>query len=653
MSKKILHDRLESLFQELEQEQTSLDEGKEAPVKETKLVKVPAPPKRTSRTRRPVPVKPSVPETRIPPALPVITETRPGMEPPATRETGETQIPPLSIAVPGSLPLQPTYQSATDTIPALMNVPFRMPEKNVGILEIEDDTTNRFWNDDERRLVEQVTDQLSLALENAYLFGETHRALNETERLYNASQAIVAAKSPAEVLRAITDCITSEQIDLCALALLDATSPKENPVAEIKASWERGVDESSILGNRWNLSQIPFLAESNRDEPQIINDIAHTPDLDKVSHKTLSNVMKVKALASFPLRAGELFLGWMLLGSLSSTYEFSGQEVRFFWALAGQAATALERMRLFEQTQHQLADLTIIQETTSSLTAALSYDEIASALLPKVANAVFADVASMYMLQGDYLIRIGQFPVPEPGTTDTIQRELPLSNYPLTQKAIETRQPVSIQTDDPRLQEHARKSFKESGVTANVTIPIVGPQGVLGTLNVSLRQPGRSFTTSDIGLMQTMTDQTAIAMQNARLFDQTQSALNRTNALYQVSQSVLTVESLPELLQEIVDSIAQTLPADRAFLLTFDFDARIVTNEVIGGPGVVDNPPMPFEHYMGGLTGGAIREGKPIISPKDVPDPRESPEVQKRRVDSNTGAVVVVPLLRYWALSQS
>jgi PAS domain S-box-containing protein len=651
MSKKILHDRLESLFQELEQEQTSLDEGKEAsvkgtaPIKGTVPVKVPTPAKRTPRAKRPAPVKPAAPETIKPPTLPVIAVTRPGIEQPATPGTGETQIPPSSKAIPGNLPLQPTYQAATDTNPALMNVPFRMPERNVGILEIEDDTTNRFWNEDERRLVEQVTDQLSLALENAYLFGETHRALNETERLYNANQVIVAAKSPADVLRAITDCITSEQISSCALALLDPTSSIDNPVAEIKAAWERGVDQSPILGKRWNLSQIPFLAVSNRDEPQVINDVTNAPDLDKISRQTLLHVMKVKALASYPLRVGELFLGWMLLESLTSSYEFSSQEVRFFWALAGQAAAALERMRLFEQTQHQLADLTIIQETTSSLTAALSYNEIAGALLPKVANAVYADVASMYILQGDYLIRIGQYPIPESGTTDSIQREQPLSKYPLTQQAIETRQPVLVQTNDPRLQEHARKSFQESGVTANVTIPIIGPQGVLGTLNVSLRQPDRSFTTSEIGLMQTMADQTAIAMQNARLFDQTQSALNRTNALYQVSQSVLTVENLPELLQEIADSIAQTLPADRAFLLTFDFDARIVTNEVIGGPGVVDNPSMPFEHYMSGLTGWAIREAKPVISPKGIPDPRESPEVQKRRVDSNTGAVVVVPLI--------
>jgi PAS domain S-box-containing protein len=526
----------------------------------------------------------------------------------------------------------------------MMSVPFRMPEKNVGILEIEDDTANRLWNQDERRLVEQVTDQVSLALENAYLFGETQRALNETETLYKASQAIITAKSNAEVLQGITDCITSPQIGQCVLALLDPASPAEDPMVEIKAVWKQDAGQSPVLGTSWSLSQIPFLAASNRLEPQVVNDITNTSELNKVSRQTILNVLKAKALASFPLRAGELFLGWMLLESITSAYEFSAQEMRFFWVLAGQAATALERMRLSDQAQQQLVDLTIIQETTSGLTAALSYDEIASALLPKVTNAVNADVASMFALQGDYLIRIGQYPIPETGAVNSIGQALSLTQYPLTQKAIETRQPVPIQTDDPRLQEHARRSFRESGITANVTIPISGPQGVLGTLTVSLRQPGRTFTPSEIGLMQTMADQAAIAMQNARLFEQTQSALNRTNALYQVNRAVLTIESLHDLLQEIVDSIAQTLPADRAFLLTFDFDARVVTNEVIGGPGVVDNPSMPFDHYMSGLTGWAIREAKPVISPKNVPDPRESPEVQKRRNESNTGAVVVVPL---------
>lgn len=643
MSKKILRNRLESLFQELEQEQTSLAEGKDATARVTKPVRITPPTKSKAPAKDKAPARRTTPGKGAAPAQLITPSPLPAIEqPPASEE--EAQVSPLSISTPSSASLQPTYHPATKINPASMSVPFRMPDKRVGILEIDDDTDNRLWNDDERRLVEQVTDQVSLALENAYLFNETQRALNETETLYIASQAIVAAQSPAEVLRAITDCITSTQIGRCVLALLDPNSSKDNPLIENKAAWDRDAEQSQVLGERWSLSQIPFLVASDRNEPLVIRDIPNTPDLDKLSSQTLLSVMNIKALASFPLRAGELFLGWVLFESLKGSYDFNPQEVRFYWTLAGQAATALERMRLFEQTQQQLADLTIIQETTSGLTAALSYDEIASALLPKVISSVYADVASMFLLQGEYLIRIGQYPSPESGSVISIGQALPLSQYPLTQKVIETRQLVAVDTEDPRLQEHARKSFRESGITANVTIPISGPQGVLGTLTVSFRQPGRSFTQQELSLLQTLSDQAAIAMQNARLFEQTQSAFNRTNALYQVSRSVLTVENIPDLLQEVADSIAQALPADRAFLLTFDFENRAVTNEVIGGPGVVDNPSMSFDHYMGGLTGWAIRERKPAISPKNVPDPREIPEVQKRRVESNTGAVVVVPL---------
>lgn len=612
MSKKKLLNRLESLFQELEQEQTSLLDGKDVSVKGANAEIITPPVKRKARSKG---------------------------KAPAQKVASEKMAVPIE-----NIPLQPVYQSATKEHPALMNVPFRMPEQKTGVLEIEDDTENRMWNQDERRLVEQVTDQVSLALENAYLFGETQRALNETETLYSASQAIVAAQSPVDVLRAISACITTSQIGRCVLALMDPRSPASDPVIENKVIWNRKSEQLQTPGERWNLSSIPFLAAYNRTEPQAIGDVANDPLLDNISRKVLLGELNIKALAAFPLRAGELFLGWILFESLADPYELNSQEERFYWTLAGQAATALERMRLFEQTQQQLADLTVIQETTTGLTAALSYDEIASALLPKVISSVYADVASLFLLQGDHLIRIGQYPTPEDRSDTPIGQALPLAQYPLTQKVIDTRQAIAIHTEDPRLQENARMSFRELGITSNVTIPIIGPQGVLGTLTVSLRQPGRSFNVQEMGLMQTLADQAAIAMQNARLFEQTQSALNRTNALYQVSRSVLVVESLPDLLQEVADRIAQAIPANRAFLLTFDFEAHKVTGQAIGGPGVVDNPILPFEHYMGGLTGWAIRERKPAISPKNIPDPRESLDAQKRRTESNTGAVVVVPL---------
>ncbi|HSB65573.1 MAG TPA: hypothetical protein VLD65_03290, partial [Anaerolineales bacterium] len=50
------------------------------------------------------------------------------------------------------------------------------------LLEILDQSNDRFWSDDERLLVEQVASQLTLALDNARLFQENVNLLEETRQ---------------------------------------------------------------------------------------------------------------------------------------------------------------------------------------------------------------------------------------------------------------------------------------------------------------------------------------------------------------------------------------------------------------------------------------------------------------------------------------
>ena len=124
------------------------------------------------------------------------------------------------------------------------------------------------------------------------------------------------------------------------------------------------------------------------------------------------------------------------------------------------------------------------------------------------------------------------------------------------------------------------------------------------------------------------------------------SSVNFIHALYQVAQSVITLENLPEVLQSVAEVVAETLAADRATLIIFDHEAQRVTHVVSAGPGV--EPVMgtlSYHEFMDGLSGWVLRELRPAISPKGQPDPRESPIVQQRRIDTNCGSIVVLPLL--------
>jgi signal transduction histidine kinase len=93
-----------------------------------------------------------------------------------------------------------------------------------------------------------------------------------------------------------------------------------------------------------------------------------------------------------------------------------------------------------------------------------------------------------------------------------------------------------------------------------------------------------------------------------------------------------------------VDSVAEALPADRVTLVIMAPEEQEVTHFVRGGPGFARALPVSFEELRQGLTGWVLRELKPALSPKDSPDSRESLEVQKRRAETNSGAIIVAPL---------
>jgi len=80
-----------------------------------------------------------------------------------------------------------TYNNSTPEQSATLAVPVKVHgNQNFGLLEILDGSPNRSWKEDERRFVEQIANQLSLALENALLYKEqliTTEKLRELDKL--------------------------------------------------------------------------------------------------------------------------------------------------------------------------------------------------------------------------------------------------------------------------------------------------------------------------------------------------------------------------------------------------------------------------------------------------------------------------------------
>ena len=129
------------------------------------------------------------------------------------------------------------------------------------------------------------------------------------------------------------------------------------------------------------------------------------------------------------------------------------------------------------------------------------------------------------------------------------------------------------------------------------------------------------------------------------MLHKTESALAETQALYQVGRSLIELNTLSDLLQAIVDAVAETIQANRVSLHVVDQQVGKVVNHVIAGDTTELIRRVSYDELMAGLTGWVLNYLEPVLSLGGEDDPRESAEVQQARRETECGDIIVVPLI--------
>lgn len=213
----------------------------------------------------------------------------------------------------------------------------------------------------------------------------------------------------------------------------------------------------------------------------------------------------------------------------------------------------------------------------------------------------------------------------------------------LTKSVIQTGQPIVVQSAS---ESHSLLEQRETGAFPGrwlLGLPLIVDGQNLGAA-IILSTSRHHFTPDAITRGQQAAGHVALAIAKAQSLEAERTTRQYTEALYRVTRSSSALKSLPETLQIIVDSIAEVLPADRVQLIGLDMERRQVTHFVKGGPGAAQTFLVPFEQLEHSLSGWALREMRPALSPKGQPDLRERSDVQELRAKTNCGAVMVAPM---------
>jgi GAF domain-containing protein/CheY-like chemotaxis protein len=422
-------------------------------------------------------------------------------------------------------------------VKSMLLVPLIARGQLIGSVGLDATQAHRTYEESEINFCRTLADRVALALDNRRLLAQTQNTLQETTMLYQASRSLTQARNLQDVLHAILDNLPIREIDQCLIALIEPEIDPTDPGVEIKAMWDHEGDES-LQGARFTSQQLPVVTQLDNTETLVINDLEDESRLDPQSLDTLKS-LGVKSALIVPLVTGGQLLGRLLLITHHYTYLFDPEQIHPYRTLADQAAVVIRSHQLFQQVQASLEEVENVHrqylrdEWTSFLgtqeekMTAMAYEEGKLQPAPDLWHPLISHAI-------------------DNGKTVTH------SSFSLAPPAL-----GAGATEPP--QQALAPSETVSGTSLVTPLQVRGE--IMGVLGLEDPSQTREWTPEELNMVEDIAEQVALALEGARLLDETQVNLAETARLYAATSRLSNATSANEAIKILGEEVQATLGA--------------------------------------------------------------------------------------------
>lgn len=439
-------------------------------------------------------------------------------------------------------------QAQREGVRTLTIFPLRARERLLGTLCLATRHGPRSITRNERELLRSVSDQAAVAIENAQLYAETSRRVDEIETLFAVQQAITSRLDSRAVLQLIADearRLTSARGAF--VFMLDQDT--------LRLSVISGEDEFDIaVGYPMPVEQSVTAVALQSGHPLRIADAGQEPR----ANSDLVRRLQARSLIIIPLISGEKMIGSISVINKTSG-PFTGDDERVLSMLASGAVIGLENARLYQEEQdrrHEAEQRRQVAEGLRDILTVLNsnrpLNEILDYIVAQASRLLGSEAVALFRLQD----KNGPLKVQ---ATRGLPAEYSSLEIPLGEgvvgRVVQQFQPLAVAdvTQLPALAtENLHQNPEQWALIAEVMsryhamlgVPLVIKDEVYGGIVLYYVQP-RQFSEEEIGLAVSFADQVALALENARLFDQAEQAA--------------ILEERQRLARELHDSVTQAL----------------------------------------------------------------------------------------------
>jgi GAF domain-containing protein len=441
----------------------------------------------------------------------------------AIRECAVVHIPDIEHERYGDL----ADRARTVTARSLLTVPLLRDGKPIGSISASKATAGAF-SDAQVALMETFADQAVIAIENVRLFTELERrnaALTEALEQQTATSEIlrVISSSPDDV-QPVFDAIAANAARLCDAAnglvirfdgqlLHLAAQYNVDPerLAAVKAAYPRPPSRGALSGRAILTRAVVHVADVSQDPEYAL------PTATTIGY---ASVLAVPMLHEGVPRG-------TILVARDVVAPFSEAHIALIQTFADQAVIAIENVRLFTELQARTAqlsrsvdELTALGEVSRALSSTLDLETVLTTIATRASQLAGTDAVSVYEYDEPTEAFHWRATANLDEQVESVARRTPIPRGVGAQgRMAVTRAPVQIAdiAAEDAYQGPLRDVLLRTGTRAVLAVPLLRDDRLVGGLTVNKKTPGE-FPPETIELLKTFASQSALAINNARLF---------------------------------------------------------------------------------------------------------------------------------------
>jgi signal transduction histidine kinase/CheY-like chemotaxis protein/uncharacterized protein YigA (DUF484 family) len=357
-----------------------------------------------------------------------------------------------------------------------------------------------------------------------------------------------------------------------------------------------------------------------------------------------------KSLLFVPLIIGDKVKSYVSLQNVDVENAFTDADVRLLETLANSMSVALENARLFDETNRLLketeqktGELAVINSVQDGLVREMNMQSIYDLVGNRICELFDTQTVIIRTFYDTNGKEEWQFAIEGGVRMHSDPRPLIWANKLL----MSNKQPLLI--NENYLQFAAKHGG--SGVSRGlppksaIFVPMIVGEAVRGSVSLQNVEKENAFTENDLRLLTTLTNSMSVALENARLFDETTHLLAQAKqrateltTVNSVSKALASQLNPDDLIELVGDQMKDLFKANIVYLALLNKNTRIINFAYQYGEV------MPARKIGDGLTSKILLTGEPLIINADIVGKAEKLGIQQMGLPAASYLGVPIPV---------